>query len=133
MNSGIYVALRVRWAAKWRNLRDVGGYPITSTWIDEAGEGETKDLGELWARVLSEVTSCTGIVVYAEPGDFPLKGALVEAGIALGAARTIIVCLPDVKLEERSCRPIGSWINHPAVVRNDFVISALMQASRGQR
>ena len=47
---GTYIAsrasIRAR-AARWRHLRDVEGWHIVSSWIDEDGEGETDDFGEL--------------------------------------------------------------------------------------
>lgn len=127
---GIYIASRVKWAARWRNLRDNQMIPFISTWIDEAGEGETKDLGELWERVVREVERCRVLLLYAEPEDFPLKGALVEVGAALMAAKPIFVCLPNVVLEERSCRPLGSWVNHASVKRIDLLINCLTEARR---
>src|SRR5690606_5090911 len=54
---GVYVASRAsapERPAMWRKLRD-HGHPIISTWIDEAGEGESHDLGDLWGRILREV------------------------------------------------------------------------------
>jgi hypothetical protein len=117
MPQGIYVASRASSAARpamWRGLRDAG-WPITSSWIDEAGEGETGDFCELWSRIDREIRSSRGLVIYAEPEDFPLKGAYIEAGIAIGAGLPVAVVLPGVQLEARSDRPMGSWIRHPAV------------------
>lgn len=114
---GIYVASRAsvpERAAEWRRLRDQG-WPIVATWIDEAGEGETGDFGELWARIQREVTGAAALIVYAEPGDFPLKGALVEVGMALAAGVPVYAVLPGVELEPRSMRPAGSWLAHPGV------------------
>jgi hypothetical protein len=114
---GIYVASRASEPARpamWRALRDAG-WPITSTWIDEAGEGQTADIGELWARIDHEVRSSAGLIVYAEADDFPLKGAYIEAGIALGAGLPVAVVMPGVALEPRSDRPMGSWVRHPLV------------------
>lgn len=119
MNRGIYVASRASVpgrAAMWRRLRGEG-WPIVSTWIDEAGEGETGDFGELWARIAREVTGAAGLVLYAEPGDLPLKGALVEVGMALAAGLPVVAILPGVVLEPRSMRPVGSWLAHPNVRR----------------
>jgi hypothetical protein len=100
--------------AMWRDLRDGRGWRIVASWIDEAGEGETADLGELWARIEGEIRSCDGLILYAEPGDFPLKGALVEVGIAIGAGKPVAVVLSDPSiLEPRSLRPLGSWAKHP--------------------
>lgn len=113
----LYVASRAsvpERSAMWRSLRDERGWHIISSWIDEAGEGETADLYELWGRIDAEIRSCDGLILYAEPGDFPLKGALVEAGIALGAGKPVAVVLLDPSiLEPRSFRPLGSWAKHP--------------------
>lgn len=114
---GLYVASRASVPARasmWRALRE-GGWPIVATWIDEAGEGETENFTELWARIEREICSARGLIVYAEPGDFPLKGAYLEAGIALGAGLPVAVVMPGVELEPRSARPMGSWIKHPRV------------------
>ncbi len=114
---GLYVASRASVparAAMWRALREAG-WPIVATWIDEAGEGETESFTELWARIEREIRSARGLIVYAEPGDFPLKGAYLEAGIALGAGLPVAVVMPGVDLEPRSARPMGSWIRHPRV------------------
>lgn len=113
-NRGTYVASRTHHAAMWRGIRDEG-YRITSTWIDEAGPGETPDLGQLWDRIAREVEASSRLVLYIEPDDFPLKGALVEVGMAIAAKVPIRVVAPLVKLEPRSCRPIGSWVLHPFV------------------
>lgn len=106
--------------AMWRQFREQGVL-ITSTWIDEDGEGQTEDFTDLWERIQEEIQQCDVLVLYAEPGDFPLKGALIEVGIALGLRRSVVVCLPGVSLEHRSMRPVGSWIWHPLVQRNDDI------------
>lgn len=114
---GIYVASRASVPARGRMWRDYrsAGYPIISTWIDEDGEGATADLGELWSRIIAEVTSAKRLVLYAEPYDLPLKGALVEVGMALAAGVPVVAVLPGIALEPRSMRPIGSWLKHPLV------------------
>jgi hypothetical protein len=117
-NSGTYIASRASLperSAEWRRLRDVDGWKITSTWIDEAGAGETVDLGSLWERIESEVSRSERLVLYVEPEDFPLKGALVEVGMAIAHRIPIRVVAPDVILDFVSCRPIGSWVRHPLV------------------
>ena len=128
----IYIASRatiVERSARWRALRD-SGVPIASSWIDEAGEGETADFTELWDRIMREIDSSSGLVLYAERDDFPLKGALIEAGIALGMGKHVVVCLPGVEVEARSARPIGSWINHRLVTRCDDIHEAMLLAMR---
>jgi hypothetical protein len=115
----------------WRRFRS-GGFRIVSTWIDEDGAGQTENLSDLWQRISDEVAEAYGVVLYAEASDFPLKGALIEVGIALGLNKPVIVCLPNVELDPQSCRPVGSWIMHPLVSRNDDAWSALTAMSRGE-
>lgn len=133
-NLPIYVASRASVPERgvmWRKFR-AGGFRITSSWIDEDGEGQSDDLADLWQRISDEVARAYGVVLYAESNDFPLKGALIEVGIAIGLNKPIIVCLPNVELEPRSCRPIGSWINHPLVSRNDSVHAAMRAIANGE-
>lgn len=79
---GIYIASKVKHAPRWRLLRDKIGYPIISTWIDEAGEGESTDLADLWDRCINEASRAEVLVFNAEPGEL-FKGAWVELGAAL--------------------------------------------------
>jgi hypothetical protein len=120
----IYVASRTARAAMWRDLRAQGNM-IISTWIDEACPGQTANLREFWRRVKQEILDSDFLVLYAEPGDFPLKGALVEVGIAIGAGVPVVICLPGVVLEEGTFRPLGSWVNHPLVTGQDDLALAL--------
>lgn len=112
-------------AAAWRRFRH-RGVRITSTWIDEAGDGETACFTELWDRIQTEITIADHLVLYAEPDDFPLKGALIEVGMALAMGRPVTVCLPGVELNGRTHRPVGSWIEHRLVDRNDDIAAALL-------
>ena len=123
---GFYVASRASIPERpmmWQGLR-MKGWPITSSWIDEAGEGETEDMGELWRRIHAEIARSTGVLLYAEVGDFPLKGALIECGIALGMGKPVALVLPDVRLEPRSMKPVGSWAAHPLVKRYETLEEA---------
>lgn len=111
----IYVASRAsipERPAMWRTLRDQG-MPISSTWIDEAEQGETDSFSDLWHRIEFEIRNSRGLILYAERDDFPLKGALIEVGMALGMGKPVAVVLPgDEFLEARSLRPVGSWLHH---------------------
>lgn len=112
----VYVASRAsvpERPAMWRTRR-VLGWRISSSWIDEAGEGETADFGELWTRIEREIRRSDGLILYAEPCDFPLKGALIEVGLALAMEKPVAVVLGGgLLLEPRSLRPMGSWVAHP--------------------
>ena len=82
--SGIYIASKTRHADRWRFLRDMIGEPIISTWIDEAGEGESADLHDLWSRCLSEAANCRLLIAYRERDEI-FKGGWVEIGAALSS------------------------------------------------
>lgn len=132
MNAGTYIASRAsipERSARWRRLRDEDGWKVTSSWIDEAGAGETSDLGSLWERIAAEVARSERLVLYVEPGDFPLKGALIEVGMALAHLVPIYVVAPGVVLEPTSFRPIGSWVRHPLVTFCETMEEALDGAS----
>lgn len=81
---GIYIASKTYHADRWRFLRDKVGEPIVSTWIDEAGEGQTADFHDLWQRCLSEAANCGILIAYREKDEI-FKGGWVEIGAALSA------------------------------------------------
>ena len=83
MKYGLYTASKTKHAPMWRRLRDAG-LPIISTWIDEAGVGESADLADLWRRCIAESSSASVLLIYREPEDV-LKGAWVELGAALAS------------------------------------------------
>lgn len=127
---GIYVASRVVRAELWRWYRDEKNYPIISTWIDEDGEGETGDFGELWERVRNEIQGCKALVFYAHGvKDFPFKGALVEVGIAFAFNKPVYVCINDVMLDGRTLRPLGSWALDRSVTMCETLEEALDTAN----
>lgn len=125
----IYVASRAsieERPAMWRKLRE-SGWRIVSSWIDEAGPGQTKSWRELWERIHREILMCDGLILYAEESDLPLNGALVEAGIALGCGKPVAFVFGKGDFLERpSMRPIGTWLNHPECE----VFSSLEDASQ---
>lgn len=130
MSTTFYVASRAsipERPAMWRKLRD-GGVKIKSTWIDEAGEGQTDCLTDLWRRIDYEVGEADCLLLYIHPDDFPLKGALIEVGIALGRGKRILIVNDGVTLEARSLRPLGSWAMHPLVTFHDTMRHALDHA-----
>lgn len=134
LKKGTYIASRASLperAAAWRQLRDVDGYLIVSSWIDVVNQplnaDNTKPLHAIWENITHEVTTAERVVVYAEPDDFPLKGTLVEVGMALAVGTPIYLVLPDVTIEDDTFRPIGSWINHPLVK----VVNSMSEALSG--
>ncbi|WP_434716224.1 hypothetical protein [Paraburkholderia sp. A3RO-2L] len=130
---GTYIASRASIparAAQWRHLRDVEGWHITSSWIDEAGEGETDSFSELWVRIENEIRNAERLILYAEADDFPLKGAYIEVGMALAFGIKVFVVAPGVTIEPRSRRPVGSWMDHPLVSLVPDIATALEGAAR---
>lgn len=81
---GIYVASKVVHAELWRDLRHWEKDPIISTWIDEAGVGESASLEDLWRRCVTEASTAGALIIYRRP-DEVLKGAWVELGAALAS------------------------------------------------
>ncbi len=75
----IYFASKVKHAARWRKLRDVG-VPVISTWIDEPDP--PPDMRDLWERCIREASQARVLIAYLEP-DETLKGGLCEVGATL--------------------------------------------------
>jgi hypothetical protein len=99
MSKSIYIASKTKHADKWIELRN-RGINIISTWIDEAGPGQTKDMAYLCNRCIEESIRCDAMIVYAEEGDL-LKGAFIEMGVALAVSGKRIYLVGPVL-------PIGS-------------------------
>jgi nucleoside 2-deoxyribosyltransferase len=113
----LYVASRTRRAETWKALRDNHGFNIISTWIDEAGPGETKSMTELWLRIFKEVKECDGLILYLHSDDLPLKGALVEVGAAIALGKLVcVVCeIAPTMNPDDFFKQLGSWQEHPLV------------------
>ncbi|WP_274644798.1 hypothetical protein [Pseudomonas serbica] len=129
---GIYIASRAsipERSAAWRRLREVG-WDVRCSWIDATGESELDDLGGLWHKIQGEVCSAERLILYVEPDDFPLKGALVEVGMALAVGVKVYVVAPGVKIDPETYRPLGSWAFHPNVKIVQDIAAALQGASR---
>lgn len=118
MTESIYIASKTKHAARWRALR-ASGVPISSSWIDEAGEGETNDWDDLWCRCLEEVKSARAVILYVEPGEV-LKGAYVEVGAALVSGVRVFVV----------GEPVGSFWRHHLVTRCATMVEALLRCVR---
>jgi hypothetical protein len=82
----IYTASKTAHAQKWRALRR--DHDVTASWIDEAGESQTADYSELATRCITDIESADVLLLYCEPGEL-LKGALIEAGIALALGKQV--------------------------------------------
>lgn len=110
--AGIYFASKTKHAHLWKALR-AAGIPTASTWIDEAGEGQTADYAELSKRCIDEIAEATAVLLYCEPGEL-LKGALVEVGAALMAG-TPVLCVGECDSLSRVFRKHSKWSEFPTV------------------
>lgn len=131
IRTSIYVASRASIpsrAAMWGAYRS-SGYPIISSWIDEAGPGQTDDMSELWYRIGREIAQSKALVLYVGLDDLPIRGALVEVGMAI--ANDIPIHVACEYVMESSGRPLGSWVSHPLVKLHSNVDDA-MKAAMGE-
>ena len=82
----IYTASKTTHADKWRALRRE--HDVTASWIDAATEGQSADCSELAAQCITDIECADFLLLYCEPGEL-LKGALIEAGIALAFGKEV--------------------------------------------
>ena len=115
---GIYVASKAKHGPMWKEYRDIDLYPITSTWIDECGAGETSDWPDLWTRCVKEASECGCLVAYRANENEEMKGAMVEIGAALAHGKRVFC----VGFE------YASFVRHPLVTSTACVATALRMA-----
>lgn len=118
----IFTASKCRHARLWRSYRSLG-YNVISTWIDEAGEGESKSLVDLAIRCINEAGTADALILYCEEGE-KLKGALLEAGAAL--ARGVPVYYVGPRLD-------SAFEHHPFWRRVSTVGEAFVKAAEQHR
>lgn len=110
----IYLASKIKYAPTLRALRttwDGMGLNIHSRWLDQAEFEEQADPVEFsifWLVDEEDVRTAKVVVVYGEAGD-ELRGALVEAGMAIALGILVIVVGDSPSF--------GTWVNHPGVLR----------------
>lgn len=109
---GWYIASRTRHAPRWRALRDSSGVRVLSSWIDEAGPGQTQDWADLWARCEREAVSARVFVLFIEEGDTDLRGALAEVGMRLAAGLPVYYVSRDCSIG----KGLRSLARHPLVI-----------------
>lgn len=113
----IYIASKTCHASEWRFLRD-RGVPVSSTWIDEAGAGESADLRDLWRRCVMESSEASCLVAYMEEGEI-LKGAYAEIGCALSNGKPVLMVGFPKEL---------SMLSHPLVIVMPDIETAIKRA-----
>lgn len=109
----IYTASKIHNAALFRTLRmNYPEFEFTARWIDldqHEGTATTLDFRRFWIIDVADVCRSDFVLVYANTSDEPLRGALVEAGVAIGRGIHVLAV--------GDARCFGSWHNHPFVER----------------
>lgn len=96
----------------WREFRR--RWPVNSTWIDHTAESGVP-MADLWKRIAGEIRECTALLLFLSVHDLPLKGSLVEVGMALACGKPVRVVCPDVQCRQDLLPIMGSWMDHPLV------------------
>lgn len=100
----------------WMELRGSWPYHATARWPtwyrfeNVPDEGAFARLG--WMHDEEDIRKADVTIVYSQSPDDGLRGALVEAGIALGAHRPVILIGND--------KAYGTWRHHPRVFQFDL-------------
>lgn len=116
----VYIASKMQHAARWRNLYSKYAHVhVVSRWpfLEPSVEPDEDNARKFWQDDVADIQAADAVIVYAEPEE-KLRGALVEAGIAIGLGKLVIVIgdHPD----------FGTWIHHPQVRRADDLVSAFV-------
>ena len=110
----VYIASKIKHAASWRTFREdwrAIGIELHARWFDQVAHEDNATSGDFsifWLCDVEDVSSSNAVIVYGETGE-ELRGALVEAGIAI--ANDILVIVVG------SSASFGTWQHHPMVVR----------------
>lgn len=118
----IYIASKMEHAERWRELyAELPDIHICSRWpfLEPFIEPSKENARKFWQTDEDDIYNCNALIVYAEEGE-KLRGALVEAGMALGIGRPVIVVgdHPD----------FGTWVFHPNVSRVATLADAVKKA-----
>jgi nucleoside 2-deoxyribosyltransferase len=108
----VYFASKLHHAEKWRALcRSTPDIQCHARWLKHVAMGtpdRPEDAPDFWQQDEQDVRDADAVIVYAE-GDDQLRGALVEAGMAIAYGVPVIV------IGEHPF--YGTWQYHPSVVR----------------
>lgn len=110
----VYIASKLSYADRFRKYREqwkADGIDLHARWFDQAiheDAASDEDFRIFWLVDEEDVKTSQAVIVYGEYAD-KLRGALVEAGIAI-AHRILVIVIGD-------CPDYGTWQYHPMVVR----------------
>lgn len=118
----VYIASKMQHAPAWREL--YSAYPdvhIVSRWpfLEPFIEPTENNGVKFWQTDFEDIAASDVLVVYAEP-DEHLRGALVEAGIALGLGKWVVLIGEHYDY--------GTWQFHSRVVKANSISHAFTVA-----
>ena len=109
----VYIASKLCHADKWHELRETWPEVVFVMRWPFCHVGNIPDdpvfAKIFWEQDLEDVSKSDVVLVYAEPGE-KLRGALVEAGMAIALGKCVIC----VGVEHQD---FGTWTHHPLVHR----------------
>lgn len=116
----VYIASKMCHAERWRNAYEENPhFHIVSRWpfLEPFIAPTEANARKFWQDDVADIQAADAVIVYAEEGE-KLRGALVEAGIAIGLGKLVIVIgeHPD----------FGTWSHHPQVKRAPNFHAALV-------
>lgn len=124
----VYTASKLSRAQQWIDLRKQRPDIIwTARWPDLVGkvDNDTPENCRLfWLHDVADIRRADVVLVMASEGQ-NLVGALVEAGVALGLGKHVIV----VAVSDTKC--YGTWQYHPLVSRVNTLEEALDEITGG--
>jgi hypothetical protein len=111
----VYIASKLAYASRFRKFREEWkeeNIDLHARWFDQAhielNESPTpNDFRIFWMVDEEDVRTSDALILYAQEGDH-LRGALVEAGIAI-ANKVLVIVVADHP-------DYGTWQWHPGVV-----------------
>ena len=130
----LYVASRMDHRGMWKHLRRewrAEGIAIVSSWIDVNDNHESQSplaFSGAWIGNVREITEAKALLCFGEGKDV-LRGALVEAGVAIGQHKPVIIVDSEVPADGRHPR-WGSWQYHPLVHYASSLEKALLVLKR---
>lgn len=106
----VYMASKMHYAADWRAMySSERNVHIVSRWpfLEPSVEPSSDNAKKFWQDDVADIARADAVVVYAKDDEKP-RGALVEAGIAIGMGKLVALVgeHPDY----------GTWRYHPQVI-----------------
>lgn len=113
----VYIASKLKNAKHFQELRREWrshGIDLHARWFNQAHIEQTteptpEEFHIFWLVDEEDVLDSDAVIVYGQKGDI-LRGALVEAGLAIGAKKLVILVGDN---------DFGTWRHHPQVVEAD--------------